>query len=345
MKKTKRLFRVGIIGLGRIGFTLQFDKKREQPASHSAAFSGEKRCVLSGGFDRDLAKMAEWSKRYPRAKIYDNLNEMLSDGVWDILVIAVGEKEHLPVVKIAAASGPGLIVLEKPAAPSVKDALLIKKTCSLFRVPVCINHERRFSKDYRLAAGLTASGEFGKIVSVNAFINSSNYAWYRGDYKEGRGTLVHDGTHLVDAIRFLTGENIRIGSASLNGKEKNGNIAGVSASGTIGKDIAVNMRFGYRTSQFEFEIDLVFEKGRIRVGNGILEVYRSQKSPYYEGFHSLVRDKAYSPGRTGKTGYFSGMASNCADFLEGKSVLVSNLDDGVEAMKTVEAIARAAGCR
>lgn len=343
MKTNKTVHRAGVIGLGRIGYTLQFDRKREQPASHSAAFSSDKRFILAGGFDRDLNKMTAWSRSYPKAKIYDNPDEMLSDGKWDVLVIAVEEREHLPVIKKAAAAGPGLIVLEKPVAPSLKEALQIKKICSFYGVPVCVNHERRFSKDYRMAANLLSCGSFGNIVSVKASIFSPNNAWFRNDLSEGKGTLVHDGTHLVDAMRFLTGKNIRIVNAITAGKDKKGNIAGISAMGYAGERAVVTMDLGYRTGQFEFEIDLVCEKGRVRIGNGTFDVFQAKKSPYYEGFESLARDPAYSVKKNGKTGYFSGMVRNCADFLEGKSGLASTLDDGIEAMSVIEEIAKAAG--
>lgn len=343
MKQKKPLYRAGIIGLGRIGFSLQFDKKREQPASHSAALSSEKRFILSGGFDRDLAKMAAWSAKYPRAKIYDNLDEMLSDGKWDLLVIAVDEKEHLPVAKKTAAALPRLVILEKPVASSLKETLQIKNIFRKYGVNVCVNHERRFSKDYKMAAALIASGELGAPVTARGSIYSPNFAWRKNDFAGGTGTLVHDGTHLADALRFLTGGNIRIENAAAAGNDKNGNVAGISAFGSIGKDTALIMDFGYRTQQFEFEIDVVCGKGRVRIGNGIMDIFRAKESPYYEGFRSLVRDRAYGVRKTGKTGYFSGMTANCADFLDGKSKLSSTLDDGIEAMRIVETIAKKAG--
>ena len=42
----EKKYKVAIIGTGRIGFTLGFDKKREQPASHSFAINKNSRLEL-----------------------------------------------------------------------------------------------------------------------------------------------------------------------------------------------------------------------------------------------------------------------------------------------------------
>jgi hypothetical protein len=53
-----------------------------------------------------------------------------------------------------------------------------------------------------------------------------------------------------------------------------------------------------------FEIEFSCEKGRLRIGNGIFEVWESLQSPYAEKFYSL---KNTGEKFHGKTGYFSNM--------------------------------------
>ncbi len=328
-------YRTGIVGLGRIGFTLERDRKREQPASHSRAFSENPSAFVAGGYDVSRPKRKDFALSYPGAKVYGSLEKMLSDGKWDILVVAVDEPAHLPVMKQVLAASPRLVVLEKPVAPNLREAEKILKLAEKRGVPVCVNHERRFSKDYLAVREAIAAKRYGKLAGLNATLLSPLKAVYPGDAKLGRGCLIHDGTHILDIAGYLTGKKIEVEHVSPGRFDKHGGLDGVSVSGSLG-EAGFHLLCGYCTEPFTFEIDLQFERGRIRIGNGLLEFYESRESPYYEGFRSLMRDASVKPIR--KTGYFSGMAQNCIDFLDGKSPLLSPLPDGVRALKTIEKI-------
>ena len=56
-----------IIGTGRIGFTLGFDKKREEPASHTMALMANKRINLIGAADSNPENLEKW-KKYTKGK-------------------------------------------------------------------------------------------------------------------------------------------------------------------------------------------------------------------------------------------------------------------------------------
>ena len=312
-------YRTGIIGLGRIGFTLGFDKKREKPSSHSGAFGSNRRISLEGGFDTDPRKRTAWGKYYRQASVYSSLEEMLSDGSWDILVIAVPEERHLSVFEEAAAYKPGMIVLEKPVAPEIKDAYKIKRTARKYGVPVLVNHERRFSRDYILLKKLIGENKLGEPVNIACSLYTPSRALK---------ALVRDGTHLFDAAAYLMGSRPVIRLVS-------GSIAGLSCMGRAGGVNAI-FNIGYRTGHFTFEIDIIFKNGRARIGNGLFEVSASKESPYYEGFCSLMKDNSYGSFR--KTGCFSGMAANCVDFLDGKAPIGSTLEDGIGSLLTIEEI-------
>ena len=63
-------YKVAVIGLGRIGYLLQKDKKREQPASHSSAFSKNKNTKIIAGAEVDNKKLLLWKKDFPNANTY-----------------------------------------------------------------------------------------------------------------------------------------------------------------------------------------------------------------------------------------------------------------------------------
>ena len=330
-------YRTGIIGLGRIGFLLQYDPLREQPASHTAAFGGNPGIELAGGFDIDAEKRTRWRKVAEPATAYESLDAMLSDGRWDILVVATNENRHLEVFRQAIAYKPRLIVMEKPIAPNLKDALEMQRLSIESLQDVAVNFERRFSADYLWAKSCVASGELGRLRFVTAKLFSKQKAWIAGDFEYARGSLMDDAPHLVDTIRFLTDSELTIDGVSSVSSGTAGDYSGIEAYGYIG-EAAACIGVGYETQFFAFEIELSFEAGRIRIGNGILELWKAESSPYYQGFYSLKRDESVQ--LITKTGYFSGMVQNCVDFLDGKSTLRASLDDGVESIRVLEGIVR-----
>ena len=58
-----------------------------------------------------------------------------------------------------------------------------------------------------------------------------------------------------------------------------------------------------------FEMEFSCEKGRLRIGNGVFEVWESVPSPYAEKFRSLRQtDERFN----GPTGYFTNMVKDAA---------------------------------
>ena len=58
------MYTAAIIGTGRIGFTLGFDKKREQPASHTMALLANKKIRLIAAADTNQENLERWKSLY-----------------------------------------------------------------------------------------------------------------------------------------------------------------------------------------------------------------------------------------------------------------------------------------
>ena len=119
-----------IIGTGRIGFSLGFDKKREQPASHTMALLGNKRINLIAAAESNKENLENWRKYvrkhngkkdftlvFPTSKeLYENVTCL------DIITVAVNEDNHLEECIKAIEYKPRLVILEKPVALNSEEA-------------------------------------------------------------------------------------------------------------------------------------------------------------------------------------------------------------------------------
>jgi predicted dehydrogenase len=161
----------------------------------------------------------------------------------------------------------------------------------------------------------------------------------------GRGrrlldVLWHDGTHLVDAIMFLTSRTLhhrRAWGESLNSKEGTAYLEALLEDKGAGP-IPCVIEVGARRDHLVFEMEFSCERGRLRIGNGVYEVWESVESPYAEGFRSLkLTDDRFHDS----TGYFANMAADAAACVRDPSRQPrSGAQDGLAVIEYLNAVKR-----
>lgn len=341
-------YTAAVIGTGRIGFSLGFDKKREQPASHTMALLANKRIKLIAGCDNDATHLEDWHRYCRRVAVYSSYGYLFAACKPDIVVVAVNEDAHLETALAAIKSIPRLVILEKPVALNMKDGLTIADAARKYDVPVLVNHERRFALDYTAAKEYMS--KIGDIQSITAELSSGMRVYSPADEKTGAYSLLHDGTHLVDIIMYLLEGDISDASARRSilydakivdvfyDKDNNSVVRNISVHFMSDKCSDITMRMSGRSKYFGFDVDVRGTEGRIRIGNGYAEFYKRAESKLYSGFYSLTPDKSiYLPV---KTHYFSNMVKNAVAFLDGKEQLKSTLQTGLNALDVLEQIKR-----
>ncbi len=345
-------YTAALIGTGRIGFTLGFDKKREQPAAHTAALLANKRIQLIAGCDIQAERLAQWRAFVKKAEGYADVSELFAACQPDVAVIAVNEDAHLETALAVIRARPRLVILEKPVALTVEDGRLIAEAAASHGVPVLVNHERRFADDYRTAKRSLPA--IGRIQSVNARLDSGLRVYSPDLEATGEYSLLHDGTHLVDAVLYLLEDADRADGRKSTTSDNAPILHGIEISSVYYDETAadtvrnvsvrcaapvcadINLHFSGRSRYFGFEIDIIGTEGRIKVGNGIFNVYRREESKLYTGFYSLAPDRQVK--RPKQTRYFSNMIQNAVDFLDGKAPLRSTLQTGMTTLSILEQI-------
>ncbi|WP_407426804.1 Gfo/Idh/MocA family protein [Treponema sp.] len=342
----KNRYIAAIVGTGRIGFSLGFDKKREQPASHTMALLKNKRISLIAAADLNSENLENWLKFVKKhhskndfTLTFQNSSELYENVTClDIITVAVNEEHHLEECLKAIEYKPRLVILEKPVALNSEEAEKIRAKAEECGVSVMVNHERRFARDYLWARKMLS--EIGEIQSVTAELDSGLRIYGKEFEKDGTYSLLHDGTHLVDIVQFLFGCTLKGAEVTGIHKDEKGIVRNFSAhysevssqSGTIPE---ITIKMSGRSKFFEFRIEITGTLGKIVIGNGIAEFYRREESKLYTGFYSLTKQKIKLPK---KTGYFSLMIQNAVDFLDGESELVSPLEDAIADLRTLEEI-------
>lgn len=337
-KGMEEKYTAALIGTGRIGFLLGFDKKREQPASHTMALLGNKKISLIAAADTDSERLLEWKKYMRRhgvpAETFSASGELYRKfPALDIIVVAVNEESHLNECIKAVEQKPRLVILEKPVALNSAEAEEIVKCAKEAGVPVMVNHERRFDLNYRTAVSWIE--KIGDIQRVDAELDSGLRIYGKEFEKDGSYSLLHDGTHLVDIVRCMFDVDLKNPSVTGAFRDEKGWVRNFSAHYSTKKIPEINILMSGRSKFFEFKIEALGTLGRFCIGNGIAELYMRKESGLYTGFYSLVRQRVRMPA---KSRYFSGMVQSAVEYLDGKCVLKSPLEEAVKDLAVLEEI-------
>ena len=328
------IYTAAIIGVGRIGFTLGFDKKREQPASHTMALKQNKQIRLVAAADKDSENLKKWHKYVKNGTTFTSSTELYKSIHPDIITVAVNEDSHMEECIKAIESHPKLVILEKPVALNSQEAQKIAECAQKNNIPVMVNHERRFSADYITAKKYLP--QIGTLQTIRGELYSGLRIYGEEFEKDGTYSLIHDGTHLVDLIQYILEDSLENPTVTGIYKDEKNIIRNFTATYTTPNCSQVQIVMSGRSKFFTFGIDILGTEGRICIGNGYAKFYKRQESKLYTGFYSLSKDKSVKLPK--KTGYFSSMIQNAVDFLDGTAELKSPLSSAIQDLKVLEDI-------
>jgi len=336
--------KAGIVGLGRIASLLEEDSLREKPCTHAGAIVSNNDCVLACGCDIDEERRRLFAEKW-QVPVYADAAEMLRIHKPQILSIATHPDSHYHYCRLAAEYEVPVIICEKPLAHNIGEA---RKIASLVKHggPVIItNHERRYSQDYIRAKTVLEEEKLGKLLRVNACL-------YMGKTTRLVDQFWHDGTHLADAVMFLGGGTLkhksrhgeklssRSGTAWLEGtlqkEEKKIYHRGTRSKDKSSTPVPVIFEIGAGRDHLVFEIEFSCEKGRLRIGNGVFEIWESAPSPYAEKFRSLQNTgEVFS----GPTGYFANMLKDAVFCVRDRNRQpVSGAADGLHVIEYLHTV-------
>ena len=215
----RQVVRFGLVGAGEIG-RLRADALRRVPG-----------CRLEAVADADLAR-AEAAARAAGAQSFADLGRMLGEASVDAVIVSTPPHLHEEIAVAALEAGKH-VLCEKPLAPTVQGCQRILNCAARNGVSVATGFNQRYFPAIQFVKQVLDRGELGRLQHVKAYAGHSGLTEFRQPWEYdsqivGGGTLMDNGIHLIDHVRFLLGEVEEVyGFASseiwkLNGSEDNG---------------------------------------------------------------------------------------------------------------------------
>jgi len=207
---------VGVIGLGRQGLLHLMSCNKIEGVTVVAASDSSKNALKK-------------AKALGVEMLYDDYHELLnhSSGM-DAVVISLPNFLHLDCVKLALEQGLHIFI-EKPLARNVKECNEIVDLVAKTGKKLQVGNNLRFDIGMRKLKEKSDSGSIGglEVVTCEEIINGPfshprNPApvadWWFDPEKAGGGVLLDIGCHLIDAFRFLVGEECTVEFSALEHK-------------------------------------------------------------------------------------------------------------------------------
>ena len=247
----------GIIGIGKLADIAIAPAIGKQGASELAA-------VCS----RDLDRARQFAERHGARAAYDDYGQMLDDPAVDVVYIASPNALHAEHTLAAVRAGKHVLV-EKPMALSVADGRAMADAASSAGVTLGVGFHLRHKATALAARDAVRSGRIGRAfladISVGAGKGLYPYHTWRADPRlAGGGTLLHQGTHAIDLIAFVTDQAISEVTCQLDVTETDegeGERQGAGGRGSEGE--GERQRAGGRGSEDVFTATCRLEDGTL----------------------------------------------------------------------------------
>jgi len=189
--------RFAVIGCGRMG------KRRAEAIAQNP--NAELFCVA----DNDIAQAKSLAAEL-NCKFYKSYDDAIENNKIDAVVVSVPNRFHAEISLKSMKLGKH-VFCEKPMAIRSEDAELMVKTSLEEGVFLKSGSNVRFFTNVVKAKEIVDSGTLGKVLFARGWIGHQGWnlqpgSWFRDPELIGGGTLLDNGCHIIDIIRWFIGE-------------------------------------------------------------------------------------------------------------------------------------------
>lgn len=163
------------------------------PYSHMACYRDVPEVEVVAGADPFAEQRDAFAERWNFDNMYADYSEMLENEQLDIVSVATSAKPRPEIVRACAEAGVKAIFAEKPLAISLAEADEMVRICREKNVVLAVGCTRRWDPWWQSVKQVITDGEIGRVLQINA---------------HGNAGISHNGSHMIDLIRYLAGDEI-----------------------------------------------------------------------------------------------------------------------------------------
>ncbi len=253
-------YKAAIVGCGRMGGFIDdevpFDSSSMLPYSHAQGYLESPHTDLVAGCDPDPDRLQRWGERFTMARTYHSIGDMMAAEQPDFVSVATPTAPRREVTLAVAAGRPKAIYVEKPMAETLADCDAMIAACRDIGAYLIVNTSRRWHPVWHRARELIERDYIGPPRTIVAYMPAM---------------ISHNGSHLLDTLLHLVGSEVDWVVGHVTDEQKVQTEHDLPACGLLHfKDDVHAYVNTIDCGPTSTEIDIVAERGRIRIGaNGL----------------------------------------------------------------------------
>jgi predicted dehydrogenase len=158
----------------------------------------------------------KWTARFGEIPVYRDYRDLLRERQPDLVVVCFSS-DHAPAPIEAALLAGSHVLAEKPACVNADDFARLNRMADGKGRHLMLAFATRMNPMVVKARELVRSGSLGKLYGATAFfiadqtrLRSPKYqaSWFASKARAGGGFLIWLGIHYVDALQYITGQNV-----------------------------------------------------------------------------------------------------------------------------------------
>ncbi|MGH7122147.1 MAG: Gfo/Idh/MocA family protein [Acetobacteraceae bacterium] len=317
-------------------------------SQHAHVLSTLPEALLVGIFDTDPGRAEALRERSGARRTYPDLATLLADPEVDAVTVATPDFAHAEVILAALAAGRD-VLSEKPLATTVEESETVVAAARRSGRKLMVDFHNRVSPAIAAARACVAAGEIGRPLHLSARLNNTTFVPLEMLSWAGRSSaLWFLGSHAVDALRFITGDEVRRVQALRRGgylEAKGVSTADVHlallefASGAIATLENSWVLPPDSPLVFDFRLEIVGEKGALQISTADNGAFRK-----FTGAGLRTTDLFGSVPAAGPRigGFVYESIARFVDAVVADAPLLAGPEDGLAATRILAAIEQAA---
>lgn len=264
-----------IIGCGNIAGGFDASRPRDAlPFTHAGAYRAHGGYRLRACVEPDADRRAAFQQRWEVERGFSSLDALRAEPQrYDVISICSPTPFHADDLRAALSLQPRLVFCEKPLTASLAQSREQAAAWRAAGIPLLVNYTRRWDSRVRALTEELSAGVWGRVRAAS------------GVYNKG---LYNNGSHMLDLLSLLLGplSVLASGPARADMWEQDPSIPAllITADG-----VPVTLNCGHAGDYSLFELELVTERGTIRMENGGLDwqIRRAGPSSTFTGYQAL----------------------------------------------------------
>ena len=222
--------------------------------THALTVGMNEKFESSACVDTNQTSLSRFSKTYG-CNPFDSISEACNSNVFDLAVIASPSEYHFDHIEqlFGQKTLPRVVFVEKPLAVTSQQSQQLSakfRGCGSY---LFVNHTRRFDDRFLWLRDQIRKKRWGKLHRVGA-------TYYGG--------WINNGTHIVDTIRMLTGEEVKLSKVIGEKPGKNPIDPSLEFEGSLADQVSQVWITAIPSSIYQiFEFDFWFQNGRLSIKN------------------------------------------------------------------------------